>query len=61
MSAVMLLMNYNKCFFKCYSNSQSNIQNHVIISLPQIVFRFQTQIGKEKALNINLYLSAASY
>ncbi len=46
---------------KCYSNSQSNIQNHVIISLPQIVFRFQTQIAKEKALNINIYLSTASY
>ncbi len=57
----MLLMIITNLSLKCYYNSQSNIQNHVIISLPQIVFRFQTRIGKEKALNINLYLSAASY
>ncbi len=39
----------------CYSNNQSNIQNHVIIS-----DCFQIS-ASEKALNINLALSAASY
>ncbi len=41
--------------------SQRNIQkSRYYFSLPQIVFRFQTRIVKEKALNIKLSLTVAS-
>ncbi len=49
----------NFCFIvKCYSNSQSNIQNHVIVYLSDC-FQISDK-AKEKALNINLTLSLDS-